>query len=53
MMSTAVRDPKAAALFEAVGTRRVRPQQILAPMAMRIAAVNARRLASPARRARS
>lgn len=52
MMSTAVRDPKAAALFEDVGTRRVTPQQALAPMAMRIAAVNARRLASSVPRPR-
>ena len=49
MITTAVRDPKAAALFEDVGTRRVTPQQVLAPMAMRIAAVNARRLGSVAR----
>jgi flavin-dependent dehydrogenase len=53
MMSTAVRDPKAAALFEDVGTRRVTPPRALAPMAMRIAAVNARHLASRARRARA
>jgi len=53
MMSTAVSDPKAAALFEDVGTRRVTPPRALAPMALRIAAVNARRLASSARRARS
>jgi flavin-dependent dehydrogenase len=52
MMSTAVRDPKAAALFEAVGTRRVTPPQALAPIAMRVVAANARRLASPARGAR-
>jgi menaquinone-9 beta-reductase len=45
MISTAVRDPKAAALFEAVGTRRVTPPRVLAPMAVRIAAANARRLA--------
>ncbi|MGN6201105.1 MAG: NAD(P)/FAD-dependent oxidoreductase [Solirubrobacterales bacterium] len=50
MMSTAIRDPKAAALFEAVGTRRVTPPQVLLPMAMRVAAVSARRLASSARR---
>ena len=48
MMSTAVRDRKAAALFEAVGTRRVTPPRVLAPMSMRIAAANARRLASRA-----
>jgi flavin-dependent dehydrogenase len=53
MMSVAVSDPKAAALFEDVGTRRVTPPRALAPMAMRIAAVNGRRLASSARRARS
>jgi menaquinone-9 beta-reductase len=44
MMSTAVRDPRAAALFEALGTRRRRPQELLAPMVKRVAAVNARRL---------
>jgi len=49
MISAAVGDPEAAALFEDVGTRRVTPQRVLAPMAMRIAAVNARRLASAAR----
>jgi menaquinone-9 beta-reductase len=48
MISTAVRDPKAAALFEEMGTRRVTPQRVLAPMAMRIATANVRRLASPA-----
>jgi flavin-dependent dehydrogenase len=53
MISTAVRDPKAAALFEEVGTRRVTPQRVLAPMAMRIAAANLRRLANPARGARA
>src|SRR5215218_6984257 len=47
MISTAVRDPRAAALFEAVGTRRRRPQEMLLPMARRIAAVKARRLISP------
>jgi len=51
MISTAIRDPKAAALLEAVGTRRVTPPQVLLPMAMRIAAVHARRLSSA--RARS
>jgi len=45
MISTAIRDRKAAALFEALGTRRARPQDVLAPMAARIVAVNARRLA--------
>jgi flavin-dependent dehydrogenase len=48
MMSTAVRDPKAAALFEAVGTRRATPQRVLMPMAARILAANLRSLASPA-----
>jgi flavin-dependent dehydrogenase len=52
MIDAAVRDPKAAALFEAVGTRRVTPPQVLAPMAMRIAVVNARRLGNAARAAR-
>jgi hypothetical protein len=49
MMSTAVRDPEAAALFEAVGTRRATPPQVLVPMAKRVVAANLRRLASPAR----
>jgi flavin-dependent dehydrogenase len=53
MATAAVRDPKAAALFEQMGTRRATPQQLLAPMAMRIAAVNARRLAGQARRKRA
>jgi menaquinone-9 beta-reductase len=44
MMSTAARDPRAAALFEAMGTRRRRPQELLLPMVQRILAVNARRL---------
>jgi menaquinone-9 beta-reductase len=44
MISTAVRDPQAAALFEAMGTRRKRPQELLAPMVKRVVAVNARRL---------
>ncbi|HET8955593.1 MAG TPA: NAD(P)/FAD-dependent oxidoreductase [Solirubrobacterales bacterium] len=43
-IATAVEDRKAAALFEAVGTRRARPQEVLAPMAARILATNARRL---------
>ncbi len=47
MISTAVRDPKTAALFEAIGTRRKTPPQMLLPMARRIAAANARRLVSP------
>jgi flavin-dependent dehydrogenase len=49
MISTAVRDPRAAALFEAVGTRRARPQDVLAPMAARVVADNLRRLAGGAR----
>jgi flavin-dependent dehydrogenase len=49
MISTAVRDPRAAALFEAVGTRRARPQDVLAPMAARVLATNLRRLAGGAR----
>jgi flavin-dependent dehydrogenase len=53
MISTAVRDPKAAALFEAIGTRRVTPPQVVAPMAVRVAATSARRLADRARAARS
>lgn len=44
MISTAVRDPPAAAVFEAMATRRITPPQALLPMAKRIAAVNARRL---------
>ena len=44
MLTTAVRDPKAAALVEALGTRRRRPQDVLLPMAGRIVAANARRL---------
>jgi 2-polyprenyl-6-methoxyphenol hydroxylase-like FAD-dependent oxidoreductase len=47
MISTAVRDPKAAALFEAVGTRRKRPQELLVPMTRRMVAVNAKRLVRP------
>jgi len=46
MMSTAVRDPKAAALFEAVGTRRATPPRLLVPMAKRVAIANVRRLVS-------
>lgn len=49
IITTAVRDPKAAALFEAVGTRRKTPPQLLLPMARRVALVNARRLARGAR----
>ncbi|MFL5872603.1 MAG: NAD(P)/FAD-dependent oxidoreductase [Solirubrobacterales bacterium] len=44
MISTAARDPRAAALFESMGTRRRRPEEMLAPMAGRIAAVNLRRV---------
>jgi hypothetical protein len=44
MMATAVRDPKAAALFEAMGTRRTTPPRLLAPMSRRIVATQARRL---------
>lgn len=44
MMSTAVRDRKAAALFEAVGTRRKTPPQTVVPMARRVLATYARRL---------
>jgi 2-polyprenyl-6-methoxyphenol hydroxylase-like FAD-dependent oxidoreductase len=47
MLSTAIRDPKAAALFEALGTRRKRPQEVLLPMARRILVANAQRLGSP------
>lgn len=47
MISTAVRDSKAAALFEDVGTRRVTPPRVLAPMALRVVAANARRLLIP------
>jgi flavin-dependent dehydrogenase len=46
MMATAVRDPRAAALFEAVGTRRTTPPRALVPMAKRIALDNVRRLVS-------
>ena len=46
IMRTAVRDPQAAALFEAVGTRRKTPPQLLVPMAKRIAIANVRRLVS-------
>jgi flavin-dependent dehydrogenase len=44
MMRTAVRDPKAAALFEAVGTRRTTPPRLIVPMVKRVAIANARRL---------
>lgn len=44
MMRTAIRDPQAAALFEAVGTRRATPPQMLLPMAKRLAIANVRRL---------
>jgi flavin-dependent dehydrogenase len=49
MITTAVRDPKAAALFEAVATRRKTPPQLLVPMAKRVALANVRRLAGGAR----
>jgi flavin-dependent dehydrogenase len=42
MIKTAVRDPKAAALFEAVGTRRKTPPQMLLPMARRVVATQVR-----------
>jgi flavin-dependent dehydrogenase len=45
IFSTAARDRQAAALFEALGTRRKRPQDVLLPMARRVLAVNARSLA--------
>jgi menaquinone-9 beta-reductase len=48
MLATAARDRKAAALVEAVGTRRARPQDVLAPMAARVVVANARRLARAA-----
>ncbi|HST69340.1 MAG TPA: NAD(P)/FAD-dependent oxidoreductase [Solirubrobacterales bacterium] len=44
MISTAVRDPQAAAVFEAMGTRRITPPQALLPMARRIVATQARQL---------
>jgi menaquinone-9 beta-reductase len=44
MISTAVRDPKAAAVFEAIGTRRITPPQAILPIARRVVAFNARRL---------
>jgi flavin-dependent dehydrogenase len=50
MITAAVRDPKAAAIFEAVGTRRKTPPQMLLPMARRIAIVGVGRLAGGARR---
>jgi flavin-dependent dehydrogenase len=53
MISTAVRDPKAAALFEAVGTRRVTPPRVVIPMASRVVAAKVRRLGSPARGTRA
>jgi 2-polyprenyl-6-methoxyphenol hydroxylase-like FAD-dependent oxidoreductase len=42
MFSAAARDPKAAAIFEAFGTRRIRPQQMLPRLLPRAVAVNAR-----------
>jgi flavin-dependent dehydrogenase len=47
MLATAARDRKAAALFEALGTRRKRPQELLVPMTRRLVAVNAKRLVRP------
>jgi menaquinone-9 beta-reductase len=44
MLSTAARDPQAAALVESLATRRKRPQDTLPPMAGRIVAVNLRRV---------
>jgi flavin-dependent dehydrogenase len=44
MFATAVRDRKAAALFEEIGTRWKSPPQQLLPMAGRMVAANARRL---------
>ncbi|HET9199191.1 MAG TPA: NAD(P)/FAD-dependent oxidoreductase [Solirubrobacterales bacterium] len=49
MMATAVRDRKAAALFEAIGTRRKTPPQLILPMARRVVAANAGRLLRRAR----
>lgn len=46
MMSTAARDREAAALMEAIGTRRKTPPQLLLPMARRVAIANVRRLVS-------
>lgn len=47
IISTAAQDSQAAALFEAIGTRRRRPQEMLLPMVRRIAVVKARRLIAP------
>jgi len=47
MLATAARDPKAAALFEAMGTRRTTPPRLLGPMAKRVAVAQAGRLANP------
>jgi menaquinone-9 beta-reductase len=44
VLSTVVRDPRAAALFEQVGTRRTTPPRLLLPMSRRIVATQARRL---------
>jgi len=44
MLSTAARDPQAAALFEAFGTRRTAPPRLLAPMTRRVVATQVRRL---------
>jgi len=42
MFSAAARDPRAAALFDALGTRRTRPQRLLPRLIPRAIAVNAR-----------
>ena len=42
MFSAAARDPKAATIFDAFGTRQIRPQQMLPRMLPRAVAVNAR-----------
>lgn len=47
MIAAAAHDQQAAALFQAMGTRRKRPQELLVPMARRLVAVNARRLLRP------
>jgi menaquinone-9 beta-reductase len=42
MFSAAARDPKSAALFDALGTRQIRPQELLPRVLPRAVAVNAR-----------
>jgi flavin-dependent dehydrogenase len=49
MMRTAVRDPQAAVLFEAVGTRRKTPPQMLLPMARRVTLASVGRLVGEVR----